>query len=194
MAGSPIAENYIANSRLWFPEGTAPFDELNLVRIDHTLIRDGRNRPIGPNSILEIGGRSVLRSAWAHSAWLGDAMSDENRAAFAERKTDDETDIVLIHSIIGAAFQPSEQAAWFAVSPPSYKLEKGAGIIRGLGPYLAFDQVIGFADARHDVSGSALERAIKRRRYPEKVYAAVSNVDVLPQHQGRHIGAALFYS
>jgi hypothetical protein len=121
-------------------------------------------------------------------------MTDEARTAFAERKADDDLDNVLIHDIISAAFHPDKQAAWFAVAPPTYELDKGEAIVRGLGSYLAFNQVIGFANAKHDVSGSAFQRAIKRRRHPEKVYAAVSNVDVVPERQGEHVGAALFYS
>ncbi len=54
-------------------------------------------------------------------------------------------------------------------------------------------QIVGFASATYDVSGNLLERAIKRVKYPDKVYAALSDVDVKKPRQRQKIGTALAY-
>jgi hypothetical protein len=87
----------------------------------------------------------------------------------------------------------TDRSAWFAVRPLNEPETQELGGVTPLRDKLLGCQVVGFASAKNDVSGSWLEQVMKRRRHPEKVYAAVSDVDVRSDQQRQRIGTAIFY-
>jgi ribosomal protein S18 acetylase RimI-like enzyme len=194
MSLESVEEDYLMKSRFWFPEGIAPFGEMNIVRSDH-LAEDWRRSSVS-STIAEHMAPYILRKAWSESQWLIEAVGEDKAKDLANAKSeskDYEIDFVIQTSIDHANLNPIKRAAWFAVQPPSGEVKK-YGAIKGLGPEISGDQVAGFANAKHDVSGNGIQKIIKRLRHSEKIYAAVSNVAVLPEAQNKYIGSALLYA
>jgi len=53
------------------------------------------------------------------------------------------------------------------------------------------NQVVGFLLAQDEVSGNIAARALKRMRYPDKIYAWLMQINVAPEYQGQGIGKRL---
>lgn len=183
-----MESDYLQHSRLWFPEGIAPFGEFNLMRSDHRLLGDAKM-----DAVLCAAGPSVVMSAWENSSWLKDVLSENHQAQSLTTSQQTHLSSPVGKDIISATFSPDKQGAWFAIAPPIYELEKGDALIRGLGRFLVPSQVVGFANAKHDISGNFLQQTVKQLRHPEKIYAAVSNIDVRPNNQHKGLGTALLY-
>ncbi|GEM_PF-3886114 len=186
---------YLSSTRWWFPEGVAPFGELNLMRADHGS--DGAGAlpgRIGIDATLEIGACRVIKEAWGQSEWLKSELDDKSLDDFIEGTDWTDFDAALVRGIIGATHRPREKGAWFAIRPPSGEADSDDTVIKELGQFIMPSQVVGFASAKHDVSGSPFQQLVKRLKHPEKIYAAVSDVDVMPAEQRKHIGSALLYA
>lgn len=185
-----MAETIGPTTRYYFPEEGAPFGEFNFLRGDH---RKQTNSDY-MDSTLKVASGGIVADAWLNSEWITELVDDrkleelrgEVRPPFAMSAT---------YGAIHSFHYPEQHVSWFAVRPPSLHelrpltLPRKGLSVTGLLP----GQVVGFASAKHDVSGNWLQKTIKRHFHPEKVYACISDVDVRKQYQGKKIGAALFY-
>jgi GNAT superfamily N-acetyltransferase len=195
MVRNPDQAEFLRQGRLWYPEGTAPFGELNLVRIDHTMTYDQQGQLRGPSATLYTQTARTICNAWANSDWLQRDLTQQGQPdLYAEFKLSRNLKPGIDGFVMKAALYPDKYSAWFAVRPPEGQLDEGEPLVKGLGRSASLDQVVGMATAKHDVSGNLLRRAVKRLRHPEKVYAKVGDVAVFPLEQGKKIGTALDYA
>jgi hypothetical protein len=175
-------------SRFWYPEGEAPFGELNLVRIDHRADLN-TNRPY--NAWLLAHAPSVVIDAWIGSDWLKADIQRSGKVIKDIKAELDETIASnLTRFIVSAAHNPSRKSAWFALEPPE-RPELSPSALHGLATYLSESQLVGVATAKHDISGTLLQRGWKRLQHPEKVYAKVGDIDIAQSAQDKGIGTAL---
>lgn len=195
MAQELMNPDYLSQSRFWFPEDTAPFGELNFIRIDHSFQPPSADSVSSvQRQVLTSAGPRLLRNAWRQSEWLSEGVGHEKSAAFMVGEDYETFQEKIKDDIIDATFFPYDKNAWFAVKPPDFREAKQREIVvRGLGWGIAPEQIVGFANAEHDFSGNVVQRAIKHLRSREKIYAAISNVAVETEHQNQKIGSTLLY-
>jgi hypothetical protein len=175
-------------TRLYFAPDVAPFGEMNLLRADHGKSKSSNQM----NPALQIASGSVVREAWLASGWLQHVMDEQHITDVDAKKLA----LRVRQSVIDTFYFPDRHVSWYAVRPP--RIDEVPLLTvpkRGLSTMpINASQVIGFASAKHDVSGNWLQKAIKRWRHPEKIYANVSDVDVRLAQQRRKLGVALFYA
>lgn len=119
----------------------------------------------------------VVEKAWCSSDWLIDA------ARAADKLSASSLHYGELQRRIGEATERAGKSTrrnigWFAIRPEPLRNERGG--------------VVGVAFAKEDVSGSWPAQAYKRIAHPNnKVYACISDIDVVLSEQRRGIGAAL---
>lgn len=163
-----------AVSRISYAEGAAPFGELDLVRLS-------RNMGLGNRVMLITRALSTIRAAWSQGDWLRQ-VPDAQLAKGPERHRFIEQSVM---SMDRAVRRPSRESAWLALSGQRAGTASASPAIPTPNP------VVGYAHAKHDVSGTLAQRVFKRAFVPAKVYACVTDVAVLPDVQGQGIGVAL---
>jgi GNAT superfamily N-acetyltransferase len=159
-----------------YPAGSAPFGELDLM-VPHSA-RPGDHMP----AELHFSPSTVISRAWLSSDWLREEIGADMARSLYERESR--------HS----ESQPFERAAADSAIHGFHLSHHGVVAVKPEPreyDFIVPGQIIGVSDGRMDVSGNVIERAYKRRYRPDKVYAAVSNVNVVPECQGKKIGAAL---
>jgi len=177
-------------SRVWYPEGIAPFGEMNIAS-PHVPI--GPIETAGTASDFYLPVRRITDEAWGSNPWIRNAIdyqlgSEWRDAGYGMLAIAEESLEVAIASV-----HKSDQAGSFAILPPREETDPDVIPIDGMGPHVLPSQVVGWSNAKLDVSGTPLQQTFKRYFRPEKVYGAVPNIDVLPAYQFRNIGAALLY-
>lgn len=188
---SPVSKNLIS----YLPD-EAPFGGLNLIRADQALRGPLSDEVIGLEGAARTLPPSITKNAWMESGWLHDDLRS-HPGAYEQFKSDKPLKqpygIALSEVMVNAARRLSKQTGWLAVESPENDRQMNSKH-PSIGAYVFTSEVVGFSDGRIDISGSAVERAVKRVRYPEKVYAAVSNVNVLKRRQASYVGTALLYA
>jgi ribosomal protein S18 acetylase RimI-like enzyme len=183
--------DYLAETRLWYPEGYAPFGELDLIRPDYNFSRNAQNSSWQFDASLARLGPEVVRKAWANSAWASEISTEEDLHSFSNERHDALSKIVTA-DIITAAYHPLRKSAWFAIQARAYQLSiEGETAKPKSTQKLPMEYVVGFSNAKQDISGTAFQKANKRLFKRQKIYAAVSNIDVLPAMQKQGVGTAL---
>jgi len=168
-------------SRRIYEPGSTPFGPLDIVRFDRRLPQ--RAQALAMN----YAGRTV-QQAWLESEWF--ARLEQPEAARAHKISVSHPSFMagVMRTMQRALRGDGQESVWLAahpgwgVSPVSLAQDSRNGLINPL---------VGYAHAKHDVSGSRLEQRLKRTLYPSKVYAAVGDVAVQTAWQRSGIGIAM---
>ncbi len=164
-----------------YAEGAAPFGELDIV-LPHS-----RELGEGLSTEAQRAAESIFDNAWSKSYWLA---SEVGQQAIDEwLKTPYGENHPNLMRVTSRAFTHPKQNLTYAVKPdmiPDWPWpERFDAVVAA--------EIVGFGNAKLEVSGNPVERAIKWLRYPEKQYVNVANANVRPRWQGRHIGVALMH-